>query len=490
MDTKKRWTHLRPSFSPATTKHGGDKALCLVRFPRDATTLGPSPGDAAGNTSGGQWAWGLHRSTAATGAHSVVEGVPALLPDPLQFARACDTAKVTSSLAESLAYPFQPGSAGSMDAVIDAFLQRLRFTAPCLRWNTPKERPEWAKDLRFFGEWWLSLRDPQSDAAVAARERLGVAVDGGAEVYSPLLTEEERTEAAENQLVADLALRLQGALYRLETIHIDSLCFTADRVQVFLFSGLMQLKDCCRTEDELQTLSFSICQLDSAGLLVLLVGLVGMTESAPPPYVTALDVSYNALTCHSLFCLTTVLPRTSVRRLSLRGNFLWGTNMVAFRDFLLTGAASLEELDLCHTNLSPLQIKVLTQSLPQLRSLHVLLLDGVNVPDDLLAFLSKAVATSHLWCISLTGCTGTQQQSAISLMQRYCDRRRKDAHRFGGADGESFFKRFFEASRAKGWAPPEVSALPLGYGPFRTNDPSWKWTAESAQSEQTISLVV
>lgn len=545
----------------------------------------------------------------------------------LAFIRNMSSCELTDREAESIAYPYHAHPYG-WDDVCLALQTCLTEKADAIEWNTPRARRGWDTDMRFLGDWWLTLRDPES--LISQKTRLGMRVmdtSGPAslmrpkrgEVNRPLLLAEERAVWSENQLVADLVLRMHGQLYRMETLHLDELAMTPDRLQVLMIPGLlfvqrreaeriaaessaaddaksdngdgeadgrqaptsasrssrsalevsiqrsvlppvgavdpekahafhvfdsslddrpysascliksgrasklasalprgvMEVRPYSAAEWEerhqrvetqflLKTLSLSICSIGSASVLVLLASLAAIDaehraheeaetmkrlarkgrgkrrsyvryNTSTMRSIENLDLSYNALTSSSLYCLTMLLPRTAVKRLSLRGNNLCGDDSAATRDFFFEGCQQLEELDISYTGLSMQQVCIFIEALPYLSQLRVLNLDNLNIPPERATTLSRAICHSKLLSISLNCCAACTGQAFLGFINAACERNKARARGKGegtGRSASSFFESFFERSLSQGWVPPELCALPSGYRPFTNNDPS------------------
>lgn len=405
------------------------------------------------------------------------------------FIAEMDVAQLTNEQAEEIVYPFNVNLSTSVDAVLDLFEQRFRETAATIKWNVPSERAKaFITDLRFSSDWWLCMSDPTSAAAVQARTVMRSSAPEMS--YPPLLSPEERNEASENQLLADIIERLSGRLYHLEMLHVDRMDLTPQRMQALAFCGFASVErsqaayaatfaDGKQAKDEgelretileLKVLSFSICNIGTASLLVLLSAISGVLEHGP--FIDTLDLSYNALTSKSLYTISLKMPQTRITRLSLRGNNLNGKDSTEFRDFMLEGCSLAEELDLSYTHLSTNQVHVLIDSIPDLYGLRVLLIDGIDIPPEKSSVFAKAIADSRIWMLSLNCSTLSNDFAYMEGLRMACEKNANKTANRGERRRSSFFRKFYELAAARGAGAPGGNALPIGYHPFRTNDPS------------------
>ncbi|KAG5468378.1 hypothetical protein LSCM1_02358 [Leishmania martiniquensis] len=450
--------------------------------------------------------------------------------DPLLYIKKMTTEMLTNREAERIAYPMHTHPT-SFEQLLTALMEKLQHTVQAVSWNHPQKRPEWDSDLRFYGPWWLVVHSERqlkgscglplsilgrrasscttatvkySPEALLTRDLLFNVHEGKPEnQYAPLLV--ERTFESENQLFADIAERLGGKTFQLSLFHISGVFVGPDRMQVLIFEGFRRL--CAAVEvgraagsamqqdfvdggdGLLSTLSFSSCHIGSAGLLILLVGIVFLSMHHDC-HVHSLDLSYNDLTKSSLWCLTQLMSYTKIRRLSLRGNFLCSNDAFTLREFLLEGCdREVEELDLSYTSLSAEQVRVLIDCLPHLSNLRVLLLEEVAIPSAHWAAFARVVEHMQLWRVELF----TEPPSSIMAgyaraMQDICRRNRQrsrdgsssdqvarwGASTFFGIKDSSFFRAFFHLSRLRGGLASgrATTALPDGYGAFTNNDPS------------------
>lgn len=219
----------------------------------------------------------------------------------------------------------------------------------------------------------------------------------------------------------------------------------------------------------LETLSFSICSISTASLLLILAPLTADRS----PYTRNLDLSYNLLTSRCFYTLAVLIPLTQIRRLSLRGNDLSDSNFTPFRDFLLEGCQRIEELDLSYTNLTVAQVCLLIEVLPSMRRLYVLLLDGVEIPIEKTSALTRAIYKSRLCHISLQGSLTCASAAYVRCIENTCEKRKE--HLTTGntsVSTQSFFDALFLKSLKRGLQPPMPHGLVEGYRPFTNNDPS------------------
>lgn len=549
-------------------------------------------------------------------------GEPVAL-DALAYLETLDPTRLTDKDAEAIANPFHP-YCYMWDDICEVLQQRLEDTvdAAAALSRASSRRAGWDTDMRFMGDWWLTFRDPSAASNQMVRAGMRV-VDTNAslvelrprrgEVNRPLLAADERTEEAEEQIVAAFAARMRGRLFRMEALHIDELALPPPRMLVLMLEGVVGalrlearrvaawreetvatvgtgreatasasagIEGCTtptmtaplllppialrrqepillgkgtrvggdgqfpdregqgaaaassaaaaasqphspqsatstvsgapssgkpvETQLMLATLSLSICQIGSASVLILLACLataaaenaarasLGSNASSPRASsplsadepaevkmtpIANLDLSYNALTTSSLYGMTMLLPRTDIRRLTLRGNNLKGSDPVEMRDFLLEGCQFILELDLGHTALSVPQICSVIEALPRMTRLRSLRLDGLSIPPEKTTALMRAVHQSNIWSLSLVACSACSGASYLGFIQAACDRHRAKAVGQMGVDYNvdelvDFFGEFFVRCISNGWAPPSTSALPEGYGPYTNNDPT------------------
>ncbi|KPA82421.1 hypothetical protein ABB37_03493 [Leptomonas pyrrhocoris] len=352
--------------------------------------------------------------------------------------------------------------------------------------------------------------------------------------YAPLLRRGAGT-TEENQLIADLAKRLTGPTDHFDIFHLSGVRMAPDRMHVLFFDGFFKLasipsrkaaaaaaqceRDEARegssltsaaavhskgnaasgeeAEETLSTLSFSSCQMGSAGVVVLLTGIAALAGQGMSS-ISSLDLSYNALQSCVLYSFSQMLRFTFVKRLSLRGNNLASVDVIPFREFLLEGCErQVEELDLSYTELTPTQIAVLIEALPRLSRMRVLLLEEVTIPGSKWPSLVRAVERTQLWHLRLVSsnavfstATAPPPFSSIAFyvksIEEVCARNAQRAaeasgaaaaaaarNGFFGLNGASFFEAFFLFSQLKGCRMGEgESALPGDYTAFTTNDPS------------------
>ncbi|KPI84877.1 hypothetical protein ABL78_6059 [Leptomonas seymouri] len=465
---------------------------------------------------------------------------------------------LTDMEAERLMYPFHASSmATPFEEALVAFTDKFKSTVGQVSWNKPVVHAEWETELRFWGQWWLSLRIRADQGTMRTtgiqglsrlRGRISWAqgMDGTPLVcistpalimkfhegkeenrYPPLLTQDAGV-AEENQLIADLAKRLTGPTRHLDVFHLSGLRMTPDRLHVLFFDGFSKLPLLVETEvatetegsgsqdgqpqtipttaqrrgnaapgeqveETLATLSFSACQMGSAGLLVLLTGVASLAAQGLKG-ISSLDLSYNELRSTSLYSFTQMLRFTFVTRLSLRGNNLASIDVTPFREFLLEGCdLQIEELDLSYTELTPAQVGVLIESLPLMNRIRVLLLEEVTIPVSKWPLLVRAVERTQLWQLRLLPSTALSTSSTytpissiviyVKLIEEICannERLAKEASAgtvacsgFFGFNTPSFFEAFFSYSQIRGGAAGECGcALPEGYTAFTNNDPS------------------
>ncbi|CCW66463.1 unnamed protein product [Phytomonas sp. Hart1] len=405
---------------------------------------------------------------------------------------ALDAARLTTDEAEAIVKHLR-ASAGRAEAAWAAIAKCLYRTAG--EGPGARARPGWAHDLRFYGEWWLTLRP--SDAVESRRARyLLQAGEGG--VYASLLPQAARQgEQAKDELISDLALRLHGPLYHLTLLHLDCFDMNPGRMLVFLFNGILPLKrNICeaaklttREEGEVEslpdgsgkktsdpeallgTLSFSNCNIGTASLMVILLALAEDGETAR---TTALDLSCNCLTNNSLECFTALLKQTKVKKLDLRHNYLyapWGTELLSF---LEEGCSELTELSLCSTGLSHAQIRLLLHALPGMPNLRVLLLNHLDIPLEMALEVHSAVQKSRLQYLSLVGCAVNNHPTLMQKLVACCAKNRQaEGVGMDFSPNASFFEEHLKRMEAKGWTPLlHRSSLSIDFEPYTNNDPS------------------
>ncbi|CAJ1022840.1 hypothetical protein, conserved [Leishmania lindenbergi] len=443
--------------------------------------------------------------------------------DPLRCIKRITTETMTNTDAEMIAYPMHT-HATSFKQLLASLIARLQQTVQSVSWNTPQERPEWNTDLRFYGPWWLVVRSGLQFREVCDSRSFTLEIQEGASFpakveytattyprsdllftvhegkpenrYAPLLV--ERSIAAESRLFADIALRLGGSTFQLNLFHLSGVFVGPDRMHVLVFDGFRRLctaaarappSDLMNDEDHLlSTLSFSSCHLGSAGLLILLAGIVYLSTHHDC-HVHSLDLSYNDLTKTSLLCLTQTLHFTKIRRLSLRGNVLTSSDPSTLRELLLEACdVAMEELDLSYTALSVAQVSALIDSLQCLSNLRVLLLEEVMIPSAKWPALVRAVETMDLWHVQLfadptspmmTGYTTIIEEMCLRNRQRAMDCSRSEASQwnattFFGIKNSGFFTEFFQHSRRRGALAcrEAMAGLPDEYSAYTNNDPS------------------
>lgn len=448
---------------------------------------------------------------------------------PLRFLERMSTEAMTDPDAEKMAYSMRT-HATSFEQLLRFLIAKLRETVQGVSWNCPHAHQEWDSDLRFYGPWWLvvrsgcHLRQPHASTrsilmnytsasstvkakytprTVCQSDALFNVHEGRPEnQYTPLLV--EQSVAAESQLLADIALRLGGNTFQLNLFHLSGIFLSPDRVHVLVFDGFRRL--CAGTatttgtaspmqagsmsgEDSLLSIvSLSSCHIGSAGLLILLAGIVYLSKRHNC-HVHSLDLSYNDLTSSSLWCFTQTLPFTKIRRLSLRGNVLTSRDPSTLYELLSDGCnREIEELDLSYTALSAAQTSALIDYLPRLLKLRVLLLEEVIIPSAKWPAFAVAVAKTHLLRVQLfagapssamAGYAKTIEEMCLLNRQRAmecCDDEvlRKGMTTYFGLKNASFFQAFFQVSPLRGGLAfgETTAALPDGYGVFTDNDPS------------------
>ncbi|GET92398.1 hypothetical protein, conserved [Leishmania tarentolae] len=448
---------------------------------------------------------------------------------PLRFLERMSTESMTNSDAEKMAYALRT-HATSSEQLLQFLISKLQETVHSISWNHPQEHQEWNSDLRFYGPWWLVVRSEnhrrehhssllsimthKKSASSAAKAKhvtrlvhpndlLFNVHEGKPEhQYKPLLV--EQSTSAENQLLADVALRLGGNTFQLSLFHLSGLFLGPDRVHVLVFDGFRRLCTGTATakattsviqpdfmndeESLLSTVSLSCCHISSAGLLILLAGIIYLSTHFHC-HVYSLDLSYNDLTSNSFWSLAQTLNFTKIRRLSLRGNALTCSDPSTLCEFLSDGCSlEMEELDLSYTNLSAAQTRALIDFLPRLSKLRVLLLEGVAIPSEKWPAFALAVEKTHLLRVELSaGPPSSMMAGYVKTIQEVCRRNRQRAMEccgdaalqrgvatYFGLKNASFFQAFFQVLRYRdGLVVGEsTSALPEGYGVFTNNDPS------------------
>ncbi|PBJ68915.1 hypothetical protein BCY84_20609 [Trypanosoma cruzi cruzi] len=360
---------------------------------------------------------------------------------------------------EEAAYLTSPDAPHShiVDEVVEALFENVCTAPSRCSWNTPSARPEWKEEFRLAGEWWLSMR--VLPATVNPNE-----------YHPPLIPFVLRNVQTENQFIADLALHMRQRSSVLSLLHMDHISITPDRASVLLFEGILR-----NEARNLECLSLSFCEVGAATLLLILCGL-NQCRSIQPQ-LRYLNLSYNWIDASCLNMMAMLLERTSIRRLSLHGNRFGGSDISCFYEFLLQGCSLLEELDLSYTALTCAEVCALISCLPRMRNLEVLLLDGVEVPENKAAALSTAIRKSNLIHVSLRGIIACNGEAYLNRIRKACQINRstrdflKDQSTLryfseGGSFFEAFTRRKCEMQCL------EDRALPVAYRPFVTNDPS------------------
>lgn len=445
----------------------------------------------------------------------------------MKFLATLDTETLTNEQAEAIVYPV---NAFLLDysVVLDAMVKKLPHLVLEISWNDPKDHPEWENDLRFYGQWWISLvpacqraKAPAgvSEASLVSSKLLTDALkplhqSSVENVYTPLLQFD--TTETKNQIIADLAERLGGKTGLVDVFHISGTTLTPDRLHVLFFEGfpnnlrkhgasrsveplretlstpsvLSSLGDPLpsslavpvpsRSEGSFKTLSFPCCSITTAGLLILMTGICYLKRQYQC-FTHSLDLSYNHLNIDSLTCLMQILPRTRIIRLALRGNEISSNDAVAFREFLLIGCGPhIEELDLSYTALSAVQLSILMDCILLMKRLRILLLNGLHISLGACPALVRAVQRSNLWHVSLNGCmSGVLVSYAKRIQEIVAENRRRDGldnndrRSTSAVQASSFFEMFFSLSQMKSCLAllPTVT-LPPSYGAFKSNDPS------------------
>lgn len=422
-----------------------------------------------------------------------------------------DTTDVTDGFVAVLFHPgvvsrFAPAMIGAV------LINHLAHSVKQIPWSEGVVVPEWEDDLRFLGQWWISLRKSTSEAVQNTVE--GLMLNPETDMYISLLTPEEAASAESlNCFVANLAVRVHGKLFDFDSLHMDNIPLTPSRMHVLWFRGLLKTRKVKPASEEgsggdspsplisspldikedllfedldadhhgradspvnelpltalslnyrLETLSFSVCSIGTASLAVLFAGIISSSSLKTP--IRNLDLSYNNLNNDSLYVMITLLPLTKIRNLSLRGNHLFASDPECFRNFLSDGCYFVEELDLSYTALSPEQLSGLIHVLPKLNRLKVLLINGIVLSDQLISLLGKAIMKAKRVRV-VSDCCHARIQS--SMDQVLLHQKQKSAE-----PSLTFFERFYLASMEKGWKPPYIGALPRNYRPFTTNDPT------------------
>ncbi|CBH10421.1 hypothetical protein, conserved [Trypanosoma brucei gambiense DAL972] len=387
-----------------------------------------------------------------------IKGVEPLPPvkecEVMDYVRKLKLDDLTDDRAAHLTSPYSL-HAHIMREVLEELTENICASVQNCEWNKPTERREWDMDFRFLHEWWLSLR------TLPYREE----PNGH---YPPLIPWSERGKEAENQLLADVALKIRQSKSPLYLLHLDHINLTPEQTNVLLLDGVFR-----NNNSGVETFSAQFCNIGPASLLVILLILNHATQLEPQ--VENLHLAYNWIDASCVNMLTTLLPLTSITRLSLRGNRFGGGDVGLFQEFLMGGCMFLEELDLGYTSLSAPEVYQLIRTIPLLGQLRVLLLDGVPVPEGKAASLLRAIQLSQLIKVSLIAIPACSSDSYLGRVAEAC--RKHWTGRSG--KGSGWYSRgsgsFFEAfdNRASTFfRPRDRSALPPGYRPFTTNDPS------------------
>ncbi|ORC93732.1 uncharacterized protein TM35_000016090 [Trypanosoma theileri] len=344
-----------------------------------------------------------------------------------------------------------------VDEVVDALFTNFTTAPTRCKWNTPVPRPEWKNEFRLRHEWWISLRVLPLSMQME-------------EHHPPMIPWGIRSIETENQFLADIALhmRRKGAVFTL--LHLDHIALTPERANVLLFDGVLR-----NASHALECFSIPFCEVGAATLLLLLCGFNHCR--ALQPQLRYLNLSYNWINTSCTYMLAMLLSRTSVRRLSLRGNRFGGGDMLTFQDFLLQGCCLLEELDLGYTCLTRAEVCALIRCLPEMPNLQVLLLDGIHVPASKAVALSTAIRKSKLTYVSLKGIAACSGEAYLHRIHLACQRHKTERILSNDqltmrelAETGSFFEAF--ARRTGEWMGTDNSALPPSYRPFTTNEPS------------------
>lgn len=382
--------------------------------------------------------------------------------------------------------------------VMEMLIHRFKTTVKEVPWNKEEKAVEWVDDLRFLGDWWLTLLPVESPVRKAALQALQL---DEKDAYSPHLSSSDSLNVNKvNEYVARLAARSHGSLYEFGTLHINNLLFTPSRMHVLLFGGFIaratkeasegivkeeelsittaqSISGCVTSAEDgqalphslrkappttvlnLETISFPFCGISNAALVVLLAGINAFELSGVT--IINLDLAHNKLGGESLRILTSLLPLTKVRRLSLRGNHLGMENVNSFRDFLYDGCISLQELDLSYTYLTAKQLGILLDTLPSMFRLQTLLLRGHIFSTSMVVSLVKI---------------GMMKQILLRIDESYENHRASvnalrpplrpliNRHK-------SFFEQLYALASQKVFSN-YSGALPEGYHCFHSNDPS------------------
>eukprot|EP00796_Vickermania_ingenoplastis_P007369 gene7369-5185_t len=433
-----------------------------------------------------------------------MEVLPDVIEDVLAAIASMRTCDVTDKCMVDIFHPSNVNQYSPL-VVATALKNRLLATAREVEWNLPEEIPDWKKDMRFLGQWWISLRQP--DGEIMKKVTANLSLDAK-QIYLPHLNASEMSsDDMLNKYVANVALRAHGKLLLFDLLHMDLVPLTAERMHVLWFDGLVlralghrrvgvyeesrdwsvskqeeeeyasqgslfldldtvpkradsESKSASRTPRAVdafavQTVSFSICSISSSSLAVLLSALVTISGVSPP--VKNLDLSYNCLDNSSLYLFVTMLPLTKIRRLSLRGNNLASYDPSSIRDFLLEGCYFIEELDLSITWLTSEQLLVVIDVLPKLTRLRHLLLNGIIIPDNFVVALVKVIATCKHLTVSADG-SSERIQAALDAAAAHQTSSSSEAE---AVVAMTFFEKFYQASKEKGWEPPDLGALEI-----------------------------
>ncbi|KAH9577579.1 hypothetical protein LSM04_008621 [Trypanosoma melophagium] len=344
-----------------------------------------------------------------------------------------------------------------VEEVVDALFTNFISAPTRCAWNTPVPRPEWKNEFRLRHEWWISLRVLPLSMQIE-------------EHHPPLIPWGVRSTETENQFLADIAfhMRRKGAVFAL--LHIDHISLTPERTNILLFDGVLR-----NEAHVLECFSVPFCEIGAATLLLLLCGFNHCR--ALQPQLKYLNLSYNWINTSCSHMLAMLLSRTSVRRLSLRGNRFGGGDMSTFQDFLLHGCCLLEELDLGYTCLTRAEVCALIRCLPEMPNLQVLLLDGVHVPASKAVALSTAIRKSKLTYVSLKGIPACSGEAYLHRIHLACQHHKTERMLQDDqltmrelAETGSFFEAF--SRRTGEWMDTGQTALPVSYRPFTTNEPS------------------
>ncbi|KAH8613620.1 hypothetical protein ERJ75_000707100 [Trypanosoma vivax] len=383
--------------------------------------------------------------------------------DVIEQVRTMDIFSLTDTVATQLTSPDAMHSHIMID-VMDELLWNIGSAPERCLWNTPVKHPEWDKDFRFLQEIWLSMRAlPYTNPP----DRY----------YSPLIPWAERGEKAENQLIADVALRTREVLDPLYLFHVDHVELTPERISVLFFDGILANKS-----RYMECFSATFCCISAATLLVILLCFVDSRNSQAQ--LMNLHLAFNWIDPSCFDMLALLMPRTNVIRLSLRGNRLGGGDALVFQEFILQGCVLLEELDISHTSLTVADVCVLIRCIPQLPVMRVLLLDGICVPENKTAALFAAIENSKLTHVSLNGVTPCLGDAYIKRVNAVCESHQLDSAarktRLLALRG-SYFDAF--ERRSRDFAPRgRATAIHHKYRPFTTNDPSLQTGEPSVDS--------